>query len=207
MIVVSPGQAVVLTSLGRYIGTLGDEGWYWISPFARRRRISLRTVVSTSDIVRTHNAAAQPLELAATVMWQIDDTFRAAFCVEDPAGLVEKQALSALIRVAENLFPSPADEAHDTTTMRGNLEEVRANELRREIQSLSEFAGLRILDARLSHFRYLTAPALPRITPTYVPMLHAIASTTHATIREVVCEVHQGTLAGPVGDDDDSPPN
>ena len=150
MTVLEPKQALVLTFFGKYAGTIRQDGFWWFNPLCTRHRISLRVVNMTTPTIKVNDFAGNPIEVAAVVVWCVQDTARAVFSVENYAGFIAQQAESALRQVA-GTHPYDADDK--VKSLRGNVEAV-SNELKATIGEHVSIAGVEIIDARLAHLAY-----------------------------------------------------
>lgn len=154
--VVAPNQAVVLTLFGRYIGTVRQNGYFWANPFAGRQDISLRIRNFQSQLVKVNDAAGNPVEIAAVIVWRVVDTARASFDVENYNSFVDVQAETAL-RHLGTAFAYEAygldDQGQPVVSLRGRPDEV-AHYLREDLQARLSLAGVEVLDARISHLAY-----------------------------------------------------
>ncbi len=151
LIVVPPNQSRVMVFFGRYIGTVRKDGFWWINPFTIRQRVSLKIRNFESDVLKVNDAVGNPVEIAAVITWQVADTAKALFDVEDYIGFVRIQSESAVRHVASQ-YPYDAYEegAH---SLQGNTEEVMET-LHTELQGRLANAGVTILDTRLRHLAY-----------------------------------------------------
>lgn len=146
-----PNQARVLTFFGRYAGTVRRDGWWWINPLTLRRKISLRIRNFDSDILKVNDAVGNPVEIAAVITWQVADTARAAFDVEDFESFVEIQTEAAVRHVASEY---PYDDYEEgQASLRANADEVTAT-LQSELQQRLQVAGVHVLDTRLRRLAY-----------------------------------------------------
>ncbi|MDO4264754.1 MAG: SPFH domain-containing protein [Deinococcus sp.] len=154
--VVAPNQAVVLTLFGRYIGTVRQNGYFWANPLAGRQDISLRIRNFQSQLVKVNDAAGNPVEIAAVIVWRVVDTARASFDVENYNSFVDVQAETAL-RHLGTAFAYEAygldDDGQPVVSLRGRPDEV-AHYLREDLQARLALAGVEVLDARISHLAY-----------------------------------------------------
>ncbi len=107
--VVNPNEARVVTLFGVYKGTLRQPGFWWVSPFTTRRRLSLRIRNFESGKLKVNDRDANPIEIAAVVVWRLVDTFEAAFNVDDYENFMHVQTEAAL----RNLASSYPYDAHD----------------------------------------------------------------------------------------------
>ena len=98
--IVQPGQTRVVRFFGRYVGTLRRTGLSWILPFTDRRNVSIRVRNFETNHLKVNDADGNPVEIAAIVVWQVADTSRALYAVDDYLNFVRVQAESALRHVA-----------------------------------------------------------------------------------------------------------
>lgn len=150
LITLEPKQAVVLTFFGKYAGTIRSDGLWFYNPFCARRKLSLRVVNTTTPTLKVNDLSGSPVEVAAIVVWAVEDTARAAFAVEYYERFLAQQAESALRQVVGG---HPYDSQTAGQGLRGNIEGV-SSELKRAIGSHAAAAGIAVLDARLAHLAY-----------------------------------------------------
>ncbi len=151
LVVVSPGQARVVQFFGRYIGTVRRPGLSWITPLTSRRNLSVRVRNFETNLLKVNDADGNPVEIAAIVVWQVADTARAVYAVDDYLNFVRVQAESALRHVAVS---HPYDDAESTgTSLRGSTDIV-AGELAAEVAQRVQIAGVEIVEVRISHLAY-----------------------------------------------------
>jgi len=148
---VAPGEARVVQLLGRYTGTVHTDGLRWVNPLTRRRRISTRIRSHETATAKVNDADGNPIEIAAVVVWQVADTARAVFGVDDFAGFVAIQTETAVRHVASS-HPYDAH-ADGQRSLRDNAQEITA-ELAAEIADRVAPAGVRVIEARLTRLSY-----------------------------------------------------
>ena len=151
LVILPPNQAKAALFLGRYIGTLREAGFFWINPFTIRRTISLRIRNFDSDVLKVNDALGNPVEIAAVVAWQIQDTAQALFEVDDFEEFVRIQAETAVRHVASEYPYDDFDEGQ--ASLRANADEVIAT-LQQELQQRLQVAGVAVLDTRLRRLAY-----------------------------------------------------
>ncbi len=151
LFVVQPNQGVVLQLFGAYAFTAKKPGLRWANPFYSKRRLSLRVRNFESEKLKVNDADGNPVEIAAVVVWKVVDTAEASFEVDDYEHYVRVQSEAAV----RNLATRYPYDAHDDSqvSLRSNTASV-ANDLKGEIQARLEKAGVRVLEARLSHLAY-----------------------------------------------------
>ena len=149
--VVQPNQSRVVTLFGRYLGTVRRNGWVWTWPLTAKRTVSLRVQNFESSVIKVNDAAGNPVEIAAVIVWRVVDTARAVFNVEKYEDFVRVQTETAVRHVA-SLFPYDSYET-DQRSLRANADEVMAS-LHRELQSLLDNAGVEIVRTQLRRLAY-----------------------------------------------------
>jgi hypothetical protein len=148
---VAPGEARVLQLLGRYTGTVRTDGLRWVNPFTARRRISTRIRNHETDVAKVNDADGNPIEIAAVVVWQVEDTARAFFEVDDFVEFVAIQTETAVRHIA-NGYPYDAHEPGQMS-LRDNADEITAK-LSKEIAARVVSAGVRVIESRITHLAY-----------------------------------------------------
>jgi regulator of protease activity HflC (stomatin/prohibitin superfamily) len=148
---VAPGEARVIQLLGRYIGTVRTDGLRWVNPLTARRRVSTRIRNHETDVLKVNDADGNPIEIAAVVVWQVEDTARAVFEVDDFIEFVAIQTETAVRHIAN----SYSYDSHDTARMslRDNADEITAR-LSEEIGIRVASAGVKIIESRLTRLAY-----------------------------------------------------
>jgi regulator of protease activity HflC (stomatin/prohibitin superfamily) len=151
LVIVQPGQTKVVRFFGSYVGTVRRPGLWWIVPLADRRNLSVRVRNFETNHLKVNDADGNPVEIAAIVVWQVADTSRAVYAVDDYVNFVEVQAESALRHVATtHPYDDPTEEG---TSLRGSTDVVAA-ELAREVAERVIIAGVEIVEVRISHLAY-----------------------------------------------------
>jgi regulator of protease activity HflC (stomatin/prohibitin superfamily) len=148
---VAPGQARVVLLLGRYTGTARRTGLRWFNPFTTRAKISTRIRNHQTEVTKVNDGDGNPIEIAAVVVWQVSDTAKAAFEVNDFREFVAIQAETAVRHIA-NSYPYDAH-GEGQISLRDNATEVTSR-LADEIAERVRAAGVSIIEARLSHLAY-----------------------------------------------------
>ena len=149
--IVQPNHAKVLVFFGRYVGTVRDNGFFWTNPLYTKADLSLRIRNFDSDVLKVNDAVGNPVEIAAVITWQVLDTAKAKFDVEDYEAFVSIQTETAVRHVASE-YPYDSYEA-GVESLRGNADEVMAT-LKGELQDRLEVAGVVVLDTRLRRLAY-----------------------------------------------------
>ncbi|WEO95596.1 SPFH domain-containing protein [Streptomyces sp. FXJ1.172] len=148
---VAPGEARVVQLFGRYRGTIRQDGLRWVNPFTSRTRISTRVRNHETAVLKVNDAYGNPIELAAVVVWKVQDTAQATFEVDDFAEFVATQTETAVRHIAIE-YPYDAHD-EDGLSLRGNAEEI-TEKLAVELQVRVEAAGVEIIESRFTHLAY-----------------------------------------------------
>ncbi|WP_197289129.1 SPFH domain-containing protein [Nocardia sp. NRRL S-836] len=148
---VAPGEARVLQFLGRYVGTVRTDGLRWANPFTTRQKISTRIRNHETQALKVNDADGNPIEIAAVVVWQVEDTARARFEVDDFVRFVGIQTETAVRHIATSY---PYDN-HEVTglSLRENADEITET-LAIEISARVQSAGVKVIESRLTHLAY-----------------------------------------------------
>ncbi|MFJ9842957.1 SPFH domain-containing protein [Kitasatospora sp. NPDC101155] len=156
--VVSPGSARVVQLLGNYRGTIRAEGLSWLNPFTSRRHISLRIRNHETETTKVNDADGNPIEIAAVVVWHVEDTAMAVFEVDDYADFVAVQTETAVRHIATSY---PYDAHHEgQLSLRDGADEV-ARKLSAEISARVASAGVRVVESRITRLAY--APEVAQV--------------------------------------------
>ncbi|MFI6286985.1 SPFH domain-containing protein [Streptomyces sp. NPDC051018] len=148
---VAPGEARVVQLFGRYRGTIRTDGLRWVNPLTSREKISTRVRNHETPVMKVNDAYGNPIELAAVVVWKVQDTAQALFEVDDFLEFVSTQTEAAVRHIA---IEYPYD-AHDENglSLRGNAEEI-TEKLALELHARVEAAGVHIVESRFTHLAY-----------------------------------------------------
>lgn len=151
LVAVQPNQAAVLILFGRYIGTITEAGFWCRNPFAKVRTISLRVRSFQTKPIKVNDAAGNPIEIGAVVVWRVTDTAKAVFDVDDYELFVTVQTETALRELAGRY--SYDDLGEESPSLRGSPDQVTRS-LQAELQSRLDRAGIKVLDTGLTHLAY-----------------------------------------------------
>ncbi|GAA0632454.1 SPFH domain-containing protein [Streptomyces thermocarboxydovorans] len=148
---VAPGEARVVQLFGRYRGTIRQDGLRWVNPFTTRTKISTRVRNHETAVLKVNDAYGNPIELAAVVVWRVEDTAQATFEVDDYVEFVSTQTEAAVRHIAIE-YPYDAHD-EDDLSLRGNAEEI-TEKLAAELHARVEAAGVQIIESRFTHLAY-----------------------------------------------------
>ncbi len=152
-LIVYPNEASVLILFGTYKGTIKKSGFHWVNPLYLRRIISLRARNLNGQSLKVNDKNGNPVEIAAVIVWQVQDTAKATFEVDDYIKYVTIQSEAAVRHLAGSC---PYDNFEDETaeiTLRGGAEKV-SQLLEEELNERLAPAGIKVMEARISHLAY-----------------------------------------------------
>jgi regulator of protease activity HflC (stomatin/prohibitin superfamily) len=148
---VVPGRARVVQLFGQYRGTIRRPGLQWVNPFTNRIAISTRVRNQESAQAKVNDADGNPIEIAAVVVWQVHDTARAIYAVDDHTQFVTVQTETAVRRIASS-YPYD-NRGSDALSLRDNAEEI-THQLSAELSDRVRSAGVQIIETRLTRLSY-----------------------------------------------------
>lgn len=151
--VVNPNESCVLVLFGAYKGTIKKNGFFWVNPFFTRKKISLRARNFDSEPIKVNDKIGNPIMIGLVLVWKVDNTFKAAFEVDEYEHFVVVQSEAALRKLA-GIYPYDNFEDHEAEiTLRSGGEEVN-HELEREIRERLDMAGIHVIEARINYIAY-----------------------------------------------------
>ena len=149
-----PNEGMAILLFGDYRGTDRKTGLRWVLPWYSRKKISLRVRNLTSDKLKVNDRRGSPIEIAANVVWRVEDSAQALFDVDDYQAFVNIQVDTALRDITSHYaYDHGDDEAAPEMTLRSDAEDVAAR-LRDELVGRVKVAGVAIDEARLAHLAY-----------------------------------------------------
>jgi regulator of protease activity HflC (stomatin/prohibitin superfamily) len=161
MYMLQPNEAAILLLFGAYKGTDRTEGLRWANPFYRKQKISLRAHNLASDRLKVNDKRGNPIEIAAAIVWRVQDSAQASFDVEDYEEYVRIQAEAAVRHLASSYAYDEGEDLHEgEITLRAGQDRVTQS-LIRELTDRFEQAGIVVEDAKLTHLAY--APEIAQV--------------------------------------------
>jgi regulator of protease activity HflC (stomatin/prohibitin superfamily) len=154
LFIVNPNDSRVLVLFGTYKGTVRENGFCWANPFYTKKKITLRARNLNGEKLKVNDKAGNPIEIAAVVVWQVEDTYKASFDVDDYEHYVIVQSEAAVRHLAGSYaYDTFEDDEEEEITLRAGSEKV--NEvLEQELAERFGRAGIKVIEARLSHLAY-----------------------------------------------------
>ncbi len=152
-VIVSPNHSAVMTLFGEYKGTIRDNGFFWVNPFYLNRHISLRARNQDREPIKVNDKMGNPVMIGAVLVWQVEETFKSAFEVDNFENFVSVQSESAVRRLASMYPYDKFDDAEAEISLRDGGEEVNKR-LEHELQKRLNIAGIKVIEARISYLAY-----------------------------------------------------
>lgn len=146
-----------MTVFGKYIGTLRGAGFHWVNPFAQSVTpfvpiCQLKAMTLDNGKQKINDELGNPIEVGIIVIWEVQDTAKAIFNVNDYKTFISAQSDSALRNIVR-MYPYDAPEDKDVQSLRGDSAEISAK-LKAEIQRNVKVAGINVVDAKITHLAY-----------------------------------------------------
>ena len=154
-IMVQPNGSRVLLLFGKYVGTVKRNGFYWVNPFYTKKKISLRASNFDSERLKVNDKLGNPVMISTILVWRVQNTYKAAFDVDNYENFVRVQT-DAAVRKLASMYPYDnfADEGHqEDITLRSSVNEV-SEALEKEIDERLSIAGIEVLEARIGYLAY-----------------------------------------------------
>lgn len=153
LMIVQPNHSRVLNLFGKYAGTVKENGWFFVNPFYTTQNISLRAQNLESSKLKVNDKMGNPIEIAAVIVWQVGETYKAAYDVVNYKEYVVRQSEAAIRHLATSFPYDNLEDEHAEITLRDGAEKV--NEiLEKELLDRLTPAGIVIKEARISHLAY-----------------------------------------------------
>lgn len=153
LLVINPNESAVLVLFGDYIGTVKNNGFFWVNPFYTKKKISLRARNLNSEQIKVNDKIGNPIMIGIVLVWKVLDTFKAAFEVDDYIHYVEIQSEAAIRKLAGHYPYDNFDDEQMEITLRSGGEEVN-HVLEQELSERLERAGIDVIEARISYLAY-----------------------------------------------------
>ncbi len=168
-VIVQPNQSAVLTFFGKYSGTVKDNGFFWVNPFYKKEKLSLRARNMDVEPIKVNDRNGNPIMIGLVLVWKISDTYKACFEIDSDFtvtttttnikstksydSFVRVQSDSALRKVAGLYAYDNMDKNDTEVTLRSGGEEINER-LETELQSRLTIAGIEVVEARINYLAY-----------------------------------------------------
>lgn len=153
LMIIQPNHARVLNFFGKYVGSVKDNGMFFVNPLYATIKISQRASNLATPTLKVNDKMGNPIEIASVIVWQVSDTYKAAYEVSDFVSYIKTQSEAALRNLATSFSYDNIEDETATITLRDGGQKV--NELlEKELNERLHSSGLTILEARISHLAY-----------------------------------------------------
>jgi len=153
-VIVNPNGSAVLTFFGKYVGTIKENGFFWVNPFYKKKKISLRASNFDSERVKVNDKRGNPILISVIAVWKVSETYKAAFEVDNYNEFVHVQTDAAVRKLAGMYsYDTFDDDAQDEITLRSDMGEVN-EALETELAERLSMAGIEVIEARIGYLAY-----------------------------------------------------
>ena len=153
LMTVNPNESKVLVLFGAYKGTVKKNGFMWVNPFFTRKSISLRARNLDSEPIKVNDKIGNPVMIGVVMVWKVDNTYKAAFEVDDYVHFVDIQSEAAIRKLAGHYSYDNFEDEDANITLRGGGESVNKM-LEDEITERLSIAGIEVIEARINYIAY-----------------------------------------------------
>lgn len=151
--IVYPNHSKVMVLFGAYKGTVKKNGFFWTNPFYVKKNISLRARNFDSERVKVNDNVGNPILISVILVWRVQETYRAAFEVDDYAQFVKVQTDAAVRKLAGSYPYDNFDDHQSEITLRSGMNEVN-EALEKELEERLNIAGIHVMEARIGYLAY-----------------------------------------------------
>lgn len=153
LIIVNPNESKVLILFGKYLGTVKSDGFFWVNPFTSKNKLSLRARNLNGQQLKVNDKMGNPIEIAAVIVWQVKETAKATFAVENYLQYVNIQSEAAVRHLANSFAYDNLEDESAELTLKDGAEKVSIL-LEEELNERLSRAGIEVIEARISHLAY-----------------------------------------------------
>ncbi len=150
---INPNSSRVMTLFGKYVGTVKENGFFWANPFYGKKAISLRARNFESEKVKVNDKRGNPILISVITVWRVQETYKAAFEVDDYASFVKLQSDSAVRNLAGLYSYDNFDDDQTEMTLRSGLQEIN-HSLENALTERLHIAGIEVMEARIGYLAY-----------------------------------------------------
>ncbi|RZJ80382.1 MAG: SPFH domain-containing protein [Flavobacterium sp.] len=153
LIIVNPNESKVLILFGKYVGTVKSDGFFWVNPLTTKKKLSLRARNLNGQQLKVNDKMGNPIEIAAVIVWQVNETAKASFAVEDYLQYVNIQSEAAVRHLANSFAYDDFEDENAQITLKDGADKVNSL-LEQELNDRLARAGIDVIEARISHLAY-----------------------------------------------------
>jgi regulator of protease activity HflC (stomatin/prohibitin superfamily) len=148
----NPNSSMVLVLFGDYRGTVKSSGFFWVNPLFSRKKISLRARNFDSEKIKVNDKVGNPIQIGVILVWQVKDTYKAAFEVDNYENFVRIQS-DAAVRTLAGMYPYDNFDNDAEMTLRSGHTEVN-QALEETLRNRLDIAGIYVIEARIGYLAY-----------------------------------------------------
>lgn len=149
----NPNESTLLVLFGEYKGSAKQDGFFWVNPFFTKSKISLRARNLDSQPIKVNDKLGNPIMIGIVLVWRVQNTFKAAFEVNNYDSFVKIQSEAAIRKLAGTYPYDNFDDEQAEISLRSGNEEIHL-ELMNELTERLSFAGIEVMEARISNLAY-----------------------------------------------------
>lgn len=153
LVIIDPNYSIVLTFFGKYVGTLRENGLQFVNPLYSKLKVSLRSQSMESTKLKVNDKLGNPIEIAAVILYEVSDTYKAVFDVTNFNEYMRNQSEAAVRHLATSYPYDNIEDQHAQITLRDGGDKV-IEMLEKELNERLTKAGIKITEARISHLAY-----------------------------------------------------
>ena len=153
LMIIQPNHSRVLNFFGKYVGSVKENGMFFINPLYSSHKISLRSENLQGQTLKVNDKMGNPIEIAVVIVWKVGDTYKAAFDVERYMDFVKMQSEAAVRHLAMSFPYDNLEDDNAPITLREGGEKINQI-LEQELTDRLSKAGIVIQEARISHLAY-----------------------------------------------------
>jgi regulator of protease activity HflC (stomatin/prohibitin superfamily) len=153
LIIINPNESKILTLFGKYVGTVKRDGFFWVNPLTVKRKLSLRARNLNGQQLKVNDKMGNPIEIAAVIVWQVNETAKATFAVENYLQYVNIQSEAAVRHLANSFAYDNLEDESAEITLKDGADKVSIL-LEQELNERLSRAGIEVIEARISHLAY-----------------------------------------------------
>ncbi len=154
LFIVNPNESKVMVLFGKYAGSVRQNGFFWANPFYSKKKITLRARNLSGQKLKVNDKIGNPIEIAAVIVWKVNDTFKASFDVDNYEQYVIIQSEASVRHLAQSYpYDSFEEMNEEQLTLRASTDKI-SQMLEAELQERMNRAGVEIIEAKLSHLAY-----------------------------------------------------
>ncbi len=152
-IIINPNESGVLVLFGKYMGTIKENGFFWVNPLFVKKKISLRARNFDSEPIKVNDKVGNPIMIGIVLVWKVEDTFKASFEVDEYEHFVRVQSEAALRKLAGHYPYDFFEDENADITLRAGGDEINSK-LEDELKERLDIAGIYVIEARIKHIAY-----------------------------------------------------